>query len=93
MTSSLRGWPIEFKDGEWYFSDTGKPTESTWRDRPCGYCGLPPTPEGHDGCLGTLEGVANACCGHGEPQTAYVQFENGDRIGGREAIKYMRKHK
>ncbi len=31
----------------------------------CVRCSEPPTPEGHDACLGTLEGVKSACCGHG----------------------------
>lgn len=34
-------------------------------DRPCIRCGNPPTPEGYDACLGHLEGVKSACCGHG----------------------------
>ncbi len=47
----------------------------------CGYCGLAKTPEGHDGCLGTLPGdVMNACCGHGRPNEAYIQFWDGSRI-------------
>lgn len=42
--------------------------------RPCGACGLRNSPEGHDGCLGTLPGALNACCGHGRNQDAYVQL-------------------
>lgn len=49
-------------------------------DQRCGFCGLAKTPEGHDGCLGTLPGVMNACCGHGRPHEAYIQFEDGSRI-------------
>jgi len=30
-----------------------------------------------DPCLGTLEGVAGACCGHGNDKIAYVAFSNG----------------
>lgn len=36
----------------------------------CAACGLHPTPEGHDGCLGELPGVESACCGHGGRQNA-----------------------
>ncbi len=43
----------------------------------CAACGQLPTPEGHDACLGTLPGVWNACCGHGDPSEAYVQFRPG----------------
>jgi len=35
-----------------------------------------------DPCLGTLSGVKNACCGHGSPTDAYVQFESGPTIRG-----------
>lgn len=29
-------------------------------------------PEGPDICLGYLDGVSHACCGHGDPVRAYV---------------------
>ena len=70
------------EDGEWYFSDTNAPTVTTWKRRPCGSCGMANTPEGCDGCIGRLPGVMNACCGHGEPETAYIQFTNGSIIRG-----------
>jgi hypothetical protein len=28
-------------------------------------CGKMPTPEGYDACLGYIDGVISACCGHG----------------------------
>lgn len=41
----------------------------------CDHCWLGPTPEGHDGCLGTLPGpIMNACCGHGNSSQAYIQY-------------------
>ena len=53
----------------------------------CAYCGLGPTSEGHDGCLGTLPGpVMNACCGHGDPNVAYIQYWDGRRVSGNAAI-------
>jgi ribosomal protein L37AE/L43A len=62
----------------------------------CGHCKKSKTPEGHDGCLGTLPGdVMNACCGHGEKVGAYIQYgtegENGrwtetGRIADEEAL-------
>lgn len=51
----------------------------------CGHCGLPPTEEGHDGCLNTLKGVMNACCGHGIEGETYVQFLDGFSIYGKDA--------
>lgn len=46
--------------------------------RGCGHCGLHPTPEGHDGCLGTIPGAMNACCGHGNVELAYIQYRAED---------------
>lgn len=60
--------------GLWHYCDTGQ-LVSEDPNRDCGHCGLPNTKEGHDGCLGTLPGVANACCGHGVSAYAYVQME------------------
>lgn len=54
----------------------------------CAHCKKPPTPEGHDGCLGTLpEPIMNACCGHGNDDQAYIQYWGGKRIAGREAVE------
>lgn len=66
----------------------------------CGHCGLSRTVEGHDGCIGTLENVMNACCGHGEDRMAYIQFNhnnyqqhpNSNRIKGNDAIVYIKKY-
>jgi len=67
-TAHERGWPIEFRSGAWVYRDTGRPITGT---RVCRRCGRPPTPEGHDACLGVVPGVASACCGHGaEPPFA-----------------------
>ncbi len=52
----------------------------------CIKCKKGPTPEGHDGCLGTLKGdIMNACCGHGDDRLAYIQYWDRSRIGGNEA--------
>lgn len=93
--STLRGHEIEWdeKQDAYVYSDTHEPTVETYKDRPCGNCGLTETPEGYDGCLGTLPGVINACCGHGVTQDAFVQFEDGRRLSGNEAINAMGKLK
>lgn len=51
----------------------------------CGKCKLEPSPEGHDGCLGTLpdSNIMNACCGHGDDSQAYIQFWSGAIIRGK----------
>lgn len=91
MSDTFRGYDIEIsRDGFWLFVDTGKSVAETWRSRPCGFCGQPNTPEGHDGCLGTIVGVVNACCGHGVTGSAYIQFEDGSVSRGAEAIAAMK---
>lgn len=89
IKSKLRGHDIEFINNEWVYSDTKEPTRNSWEERPCGYCNKPSTVEGHDACLGTLPGVINACCGHGEVDEAYVQYKNGTVIRGKTAIEVM----
>lgn len=60
--------------GLWRYCDTGRPVSED-PNRNCGHCGRPNTGKGHDGCLGEIPGVANACCGHGVEGDAYVQKE------------------
>ena len=85
----LRGHPIFLKHGKWFYADTKTPTADNPRD--CGFCGLANTKEGHDGCLQTLPGVMNACCGHGVDREAYVQFDSGHRVSGAEALEFIKK--
>lgn len=77
------------------YTDTGERTIGN--PRPCGACGLDKTKEDHDGCLGTLPGpIMNACCGHGDTACAYIQYENGTRLDGSEAIaeqERLRRHR
>ncbi len=89
MADKLRGHYIEFDGEQWVYEDTKESTVKGWRKRPCGHCGAHNTPEGHDGCLGTLPGLMNACCGHGEEREAYVQFLDGEAIQGTDAITIM----
>ncbi len=65
-----RGHQIEWRDKRWHYVDTGAPMRD---DRECIRCGKPPTPEGHDACLGHLEGVKSACCGHGVSEPINVR--------------------
>lgn len=73
-----RGHQIRKERGHYIYTDTGQ-LVSEYPNRECGFCGLENTPEGHDGCLGTLPNVMNACCGHGNGE-AYIQFNGGKRI-------------
>ncbi|MFD2704219.1 hypothetical protein [Salibacterium lacus] len=70
----LRGHSIEYDGEKMVYSDTKEMVSGNYPTT-CGHCGLAETPEGHDGCLGTLEGIMNACCGHGgKHEGAYIQF-------------------
>ena len=67
----------------------------------CGHCKIKRTIDGHDGCMGTLKNVMNACCGHGENKMAYVQFNHKDynkepnriMLKGIDAVKYIAENK
>lgn len=64
----------------------------------CSHCKMHRTEEGHDGCIGTLPDVMNACCGHGEDRVAYVQLNHEDYnedpnrflLQGDEALDFIR---
>ena len=71
MTKShLRGWEIYYDSSQWRYVDNDQLIDEM---RPCKKCGHVPTLEGYDACLGHIEGVAAACCGHGveEPYVKY----------------------
>ncbi len=84
--TTFRGHPIYWDGTIFRYWDNHKPVKDTWLDRPCGHCGLENTKEGHDGCLGNLPGVQNACCGHGGARIAYVQHDNGESVHGEKAL-------
>lgn len=90
-SSHWRGWPIYWDGRYWRYKDTDDCVRAV--DRPCGLCGQDNTPEGHDPCLGTLPGVANACCGHGHGAEAYVQFDNGQDVRGFDALPVIERLK
>lgn len=86
--STLRGHEIIFDEDawEWVYKDTGLSTAKNYKKTACGHCGEHYTIEGHDPCIGTLPGLMNACCGHGEVEEAYVQFIDGFCIDGEDAL-------
>ncbi len=100
MKETLRGNPIYYDGKIWRYVDSGVPAINTRETRTCGVCKKHWTKEGHDPCIGTLPGVKNACCGHGEDE-AYVQFDHIDyihdsnryRIGGKDALLYIKQAK
>lgn len=80
-----RGHQMKLVLGRWRYADNGITVELD-KNRQCGHCQLDNTPEGHDGCLGVLPKVMNACCGHGDAKDAYVQFNDGSNVHGINAI-------
>ena len=59
-------------DGRWLYADT---MTSISFERPCVRCGRLPTTEGYDACLGHIEGVTSACCGHGVHEPIRIMEE------------------
>lgn len=92
-TSKLRGHKIELTitHGQWVYSDNGEPPANN--ERPCGNCGRERTKDDHDGCLGTISNVMNACCGHGTDSEAYVQFWDLSNLRGSEAVEWLQSHR
>ena len=86
---SHRGHDISLVNGAWVYIDTGQLVSEN-PVRACGICHLPQTPEGHDACIGRLDGAMNACCGHGDDSSAYVQFNDGRRFSGDRAMGMFR---
>ncbi len=84
-TSSWNGHEIFYREGCWVYRDNGQKVKDVQR-RNCGYCQLSETKDGHDGCLGTLDGIMNACCGHGVSEDAYLQYPDKSCIRGQEAL-------
>lgn len=84
-----RGNEIYEKDGVFYYTDNNERVPDD-DNRPCGECGKGRTPEGYDGCIGKIEGAVNACCGHGNPPEAYIQYPDNIRVSGFEALRIMK---
>ena len=62
VTAYSRGWNIYYDGTNWLYCDNDKICDDS---RPCKRCGRLPTKEGYDACLGYMESVKSACCGHG----------------------------
>lgn len=85
MSDSHRGHAIRIVAGHWRYSDTGSLVSEN-PTRACGHCRRPNRADGHDACIGHLRGAVNACCGHGDDDSAYVQFPDV-WFGGTLALK------
>jgi hypothetical protein len=61
--------------------DCSQVYEATWSPRVCAHCGLGYGDSLHDPCLGYLEGVGSACCGHGVEARRYTSYLDGTHEG------------
>ena len=75
VSSYSRGHAIYFDGNVWRFEDND---DTANYDRPCARCGKIPTPEGYDACLGYIDGVSSACCGHGVEEPIMI-FEKEEK--------------
>lgn len=72
FTAEIRGHKVTCTDGiNWFYDDDGGLCDEN--DRPCTKCGILAAHDEPDPCLGWLEGVDYACCGHGNPRYEYVK--------------------
>ena len=70
ITSHSRGHQIIYLNNQWVYKDNRQITDN---NRPCKKCGRKPTNEGYDACLGKLDNVTSACCGHGTEEKITVR--------------------
>ena len=71
ITSKIRGHLIYTVNGiDWYYEEDNT---IYLNDRDCVACGACVKSDEPDPCLGWLDGVDYACCGHGDPDYEYVK--------------------
>ena len=88
--SHSRGNEIYCKnDGVWKYSED----DSIFDDsKPCKRCGNFPNKDGSDFCVGNIDGVTSACCGHGV-DIPFVMFDDATTVFGKNAKKYFKNNK
>lgn len=78
---------VALESGDFFYVDPLEPCEY---NRPCINCNKFPTKEGYDACIGFIPNIKAACCGHGIDEHAYILFEDGKYINGKNAIEYIK---
>ena len=68
---TLKEYNDKFGCPKWIYCDTLQPITDT---RPCKECGAVMKYGEPDACLGKLENVNGACCGHGNPKRRYINY-------------------
>lgn len=82
-SSKIMGSDVKFNGDFWVYAESGEKASNS--NASCVSCGLK-SDNGHDPCIRSLPGVANACCGHGVASDAYVQLVGGETYRGDEAM-------
>lgn len=70
----LRGNAVEWDGKTWRLPNGSDATAAVLT---CPECEVPMAPGDPDACLGKIEGIAGACCGHGK----HLGYVNWDDIG------------
>ena len=93
----LRGYLLLLEpktDRAWYAVD-GAPYDRD-NPRPCPHCarmfvscGDCDDKMSHDPCIGHIAGVAYACCGHGEIESAYISWPDRSTVRNTKALRVM----
>lgn len=78
-----RGHPIIYS-GKWKYAE-GPQRGKYGRERPCTHCHA--VSRDYDPCLGHLDRVTAACCGHGQAHDAYIMFDTGEELRGEDVSK------
>jgi len=81
-----RGHPIVYS-GKWKYAE-GPQRGKYGRERPCTHCHA--VSRDYDVCLGHLNRVTAACCGHGQAHDAYIMFDTGEELRGEDVLKLRR---
>ena len=74
IESKMRGNSVFYDGTNWRYSIDKSLADDS---KPCAHCRQMPTVEGYDACLGKLDGVNSACCGHGNPDDMYIMIKEG----------------
>jgi len=90
VTGFYNGHEVYLMGMDWFYMDTGENIKSV-SQRKCPNCGEYATKEGHDFCIANLPNVKNACCGHGNIDEAYIEFNNGKIVRGKKCKKFFKR--
>lgn len=90
IKANFRGHIIICTDGKNWTMENGSPVDYSIE---CKHCKENVNEQGHDKCISNLNGVRNACCGHGNNSEAYVQLNDGTTYYGDRAVAEIKKIK